>query len=169
MPCTQTLMFPPRPRPLLLLLVTLLPPCIRDMTPASPLAQGVSWVSQSDLSCWMPYDRLFVKLLCSVCPLSPPLSLLTVSPLWIWRALLCFACLIGASVGPKRACTHPCSLCGSISWLTCPLFNLFCLLINFSGWFWGFKVLLSSELIDGKYFESSMIMLQKNTTDIQNT
>ena len=97
-----------------LLLVILLPLCIREMTLASPLAQGVSWVSQSDLSCWMPYDRLFVKLLCSVCSLSPPLSLLTVSPLWNWRALLCFARLIGASVGPKRACTHLCSFCGSI-------------------------------------------------------
>lgn len=39
---------------------------------------------------------------------SPPLLLLTVSPLWTWRALLCFTCLIGASVGPGRACTHLC-------------------------------------------------------------
>lgn len=98
------------------LLITLSPPllqhvllllvCIPEMTPALPLAQGASWVSQSDLSCWMPYDGLFVKLLCSVCSLSPPLSLLTVSPLWIWRALLCFARLIGATVDPERPRTH---------------------------------------------------------------
>lgn len=53
--------------------------------PCLTLAQVVSWVSQSDLSCWMPYDMLFVKLLGSVCSCSPPLPSLTVSPLWIWR------------------------------------------------------------------------------------
>lgn len=70
-----------------------------------PLPHPWQWVlvSQSDLSCWMPFDRLFVKVLCSVCSLFSPLSLLTKSPLWNWRALLGFACLIGASVGAMRA------------------------------------------------------------------
>lgn len=44
----------------------------QEMTPASPPCHGVSRVSQSDLSCWMPDGRLFVKLLCSVCSRSPP-------------------------------------------------------------------------------------------------
>lgn len=117
------------------LLVIPLPACLGEVTPASPLAQGASRVSRSDLSCWMPYDRLFVKLVCCVCSCSPPLPLLTVSPLWIWRAQLCFVRLIGTSVGPKWARTHLCSLCGSICWLICPLFNPFCLFTHFSGWF----------------------------------
>lgn len=37
-----------------------------------PPHRGVGRLSQSDLSCWMPHGRLFVKLLCSVCSLSPP-------------------------------------------------------------------------------------------------
>lgn len=139
-PFDRALTFPPPRLSLpLLLLVILLPLCIREVTPASPLVQGVSWVSQSDLSCWMPYDRLFVKLLCSVCSLSPPLSLLTVSPLWIWRALLCLARLIGASVGPKRACTHLCSFCGSICSPTCPLLNFYRPSINFYRMICGVK------------------------------
>lgn len=130
--------FSPGLSPCLLVLVILLPLCIGEMTLGSPLAQGVSWVSQSDLSCWMPHDRLFVKLLCSVCSCPPPL--LTVSPLWIWRAMLCFTRLLAAGVGPKRARTHLCYFCGNICWLTCPLFNFLCLLINFSLVYGGFNV-----------------------------
>lgn len=37
-----------------------------------PQHRGVFRVSQSDLSCWMPLGSLFVKLLCSVCSLTPP-------------------------------------------------------------------------------------------------
>lgn len=60
-----------------------------------PRLQGVSWVSRSDLSCWMPYDRLFVKLLGFVCSLSPRLSLADSVPIvnvkgpgFVWPASL---------------------------------------------------------------------------------
>lgn len=133
MPVNQALTCSPYLAPLLVIPLIV---CLREVTPASPLAQGASRVSQSDLSCWMPYDSLFVKLVCSVCSCSPPLPLLTVSPLWIWRAQLCFVRLIGTSVGPKWTRTHLCSFCGSICWLICLLFNPFCLFTHFSGWFW---------------------------------
>lgn len=39
------------------------PQCTRAVTAASPLVQGVSRVSQSNLSCWMPCDSLVCETL----------------------------------------------------------------------------------------------------------
>lgn len=95
------------------------PPCTGEMTPASPPCQGVSRVSQSDLSCWMPHGRLFVKPVCSVCSRSPP------CPRWQRSHCepegLCF--VSPCYVGPQRAHTHLCSLWNNACWLTLFVFN----------------------------------------------
>lgn len=68
------------------------------------------WAGCPSQTC--PAECLMTGCLWNSCVLfvrgSPPLLLLTVSSLWTWRALLCFTRLVGASVGPRRACTYFC-------------------------------------------------------------
>lgn len=75
-----------------------------------PHPRPMVWAGRPSQTC--PAEYLMTGCLWSSCVLfvrgSPPLLSLTVSPLWTCRALLCFTCLFGAGVGPRRACTHLC-------------------------------------------------------------
>lgn len=66
----------------------------RSRVPVRPVRLNASWQVCLWNSC-----VLFV-------PAPLPCPCWQRSPLWGWRALLCFASLVGASVGPRRGLSH---------------------------------------------------------------